>query len=705
MHDLIKRNTPGIALAFLTELIEPENGKGIYEIEAINGKIMLRGDCTISLAMAYYRYLKEFCGVNLSWCGNTKLHVSSAPLPMHKITHIIEQEKRVCMNYRTFSYSTCWWGWERWEREIDFIAMNGINMPLSVVGSEAVWFHTLKDFGYSEQGALQYLSGPSFWSWQLMTNLDSTLALADVEYVENRLLLGKKIIKREVELGMSPIMQGYSGEIPRTIIRLFKKARLRHNPAWCNFPTTYQIDPSDPLFKKFGKALLEKQLRLLGANHYYACDPLHDNAPKTRGSDEYLQNIGKAIYNLYNTFDSESVWVMQSDSLREKLVKSVPKDRLLILDLDGSRHIETKGFWGYDFILGTQNNIGGRNSLNGSIKALANNPYMQEKEKYENLMGTGMFPEGIDQNPLYYDLALEMLTENKKKDLDEWLKSYAHRRYGSNEECLIDTVMSLKDSCYSEKCTGRETGSLICARPSTVIGHTAIGDISELRYDNKLLFDAADSLLSAKKADKDGYSFDACDIVRQLLSNHARIIYADTIEGYMKKDVRKFETSSNAFLRLLEDIDRLLQTREELTLSKLLNDARNSAITDNDKQNFEINLLTQLSLWGPLNDTMLFDTAWHEWGGLIKTYYAHRWRMLFEMLAGSFNGIRRVSTVTRKQLYGRNEQRGNGFYKNLERFERNWIATCSPEEPSDENTLKVARELLNKYRNGILETN
>ncbi|MEI6579978.1 MAG: hypothetical protein WCN92_11040, partial [Eubacteriales bacterium] len=72
---------------------------------------------------------------------------------------------------------------------------------------------------------------------------------------------------------------------------------------------------------------------------------------------------------------------------------------------------------------------------------------------------------------------------------------------------------------------------------------------------------------------------------------------------------------------------------------------------------------------------------------------------------GSFNGIRRVSTVTRKQLYGRNEQRGNGFYKNLERFERNWIATCSPEEPSDENTLKVARELLNKYRNGILETN
>ena len=703
MHDLIKRNTPAIALSFVTELIEKAEGKGIYEIEAVNGKIVLRGDCTISIAMAYYRYLKEYCGVNLSWCGNTQLHVSSAPLPIHKITHVIEQDKRVCMNYRVFSYSACWWDWERWEHEIDFMAMNGINMPLSVVGTEAIWFHVLKDLGYSDEGALSYLSGPCYWSWQLMTNLDSNLALTDPEYVEGRLQLGKKIIKRETELGMSPIMQGYSGQVPRTIIRIFKKARLRHNPAWCNFATTYQVEPSDPLFKKLGKAFLEKQLRLLGANHYYACDPLHDNAPVTRGSNEYLQNIGKAVFKLYDSFDSESVWVMQSDSLREKLVKSVPKDRCLILDLDGSKHLENNGFWGYDFILGTQNNIGGRNTLHGSIKALADNPYLQEKKKYENIVGTGMFPESVDQNPLYYDLALQMLTENKEINLDDWLRSYALRRYGSNEECLVDAMTALKDSCYSEKCTGRETGSFICARPSTEMKHAAIGDTMELRYDNKLLFDAADALLSAKKAEKDGYSYDACDIVRQLLSNHIRNLYKDTMDGYRNKDVRKFETSSNAFLRLLEDIDRLLQTREELSLFKWLSDAHDAANTDNDKQNFEINVLTQISLWGPINNTVLYDMAWHEWGGLIKTYYAMRWRSFFELLAVNFKGIRRISTVTHKQLNDRNEHRGSGFYKNLERTERNWIATCSPEEPSGENTLSVAKELLSKYRKAILE--
>lgn len=175
------------------------------------------------------------------------------------------------------------------------------------------------------------------------------------------------------------------------------------------------------------------------------------------------------------------------------------------------------------------------------------------------------------------------------------------------------------------------------------------------------------------------------------------------MEGYRTKDARKFEVSSNAFLRLLEDMDRLLQTRSELTLAKWLADARGAAISDVDKQNFEINILEQLTLWGPLNDTVLYDMAWREWSGLIKTYYGPRWRMLFEMLAGNFKGFRRVSTVTRKQPFGRNDYRGSGFYRNMEKLERSWIATYQPEELSSENTIAVARELLNKYRKAITE--
>lgn len=39
----------------------------------------------------------------------------------------------------TGSYSSVWWSWERWEREIDWMALHGVNMPLVFNGAEAVW--------------------------------------------------------------------------------------------------------------------------------------------------------------------------------------------------------------------------------------------------------------------------------------------------------------------------------------------------------------------------------------------------------------------------------------------------------------------------------------------------------------------------------------------------------------------------------------
>ena len=32
-----------------------------------------------------------------------------------------------------------WWDWERWEREIDWMAMNAINLPLAFNGQEEIW--------------------------------------------------------------------------------------------------------------------------------------------------------------------------------------------------------------------------------------------------------------------------------------------------------------------------------------------------------------------------------------------------------------------------------------------------------------------------------------------------------------------------------------------------------------------------------------
>ncbi len=695
MKELIFRNTPEIADCFELREIESDNGQNRYEVFCENGKTVICGDCKLSQAMGYGAYLKKYCGVDFSRCGNAEISVSEAPLFEGKISKTVKQDKRVYLGYAAYGYSLAFADWSRWEKEIDIMAMNGVNLSLCLVGSEAVWYYTMRDFKYSETGALNFLSGPAFWPWQITSNIESYFSLTDVEYIEKRAQLGKKIIEREVSLGITPILPGFSGMVPQSFTKLFKKLRLQIVPSWCNFQFTYQLDTANPVFKKFGTALLEKQRQLFGAYHYYACDPFKENVPGIKNK-EYFWKLGRAIDTLFAEFDPESKWVIHSGSAREKLVKSVPKERLLIIDTDGKSHSLTNNFWGYDFILGEVGNRGDRSALHGNMKALAENPFL---DMPENCRGVGIFSEGIMQNPMYFDLAFEMLTEDKKIDLGEWCAHYAFRRYGSDEKELAEAVKIICDNCCSD--SDGECGSIICARPCTDLKHAAPYDTMELKYDNKELLRAAELLLGAEKADKDGLIYDICDVTRQVLSNHAHTLYHKAIDGFNKRDVNLFERSSNGFLKICEELDELLQTRSEFTLHSHLKEAGEAAFTDKDKQNFELNLLSQITIWGPVGSSVNYDYAWKEWGGLIGTFYAKRWQSFYELLAYRFAKHGKFSTVTKKQIDGRNIYRGNEFYKSCFEFERKWLSTANPEAPSDGDTVETARRLIEKYSKAV----
>ena len=136
--DLIERVTPGYSKQFELTII-PAQENDVYGWRAGNGKVELMGNNTISLAVAYYNYLKEYCKVNMSWCGDQMNLPAQLPLPQEEFMGKINAKWRVYLNYCSFSYSAAWWNWERWQKELDFMAMNGINMPLSIVGLEGVW--------------------------------------------------------------------------------------------------------------------------------------------------------------------------------------------------------------------------------------------------------------------------------------------------------------------------------------------------------------------------------------------------------------------------------------------------------------------------------------------------------------------------------------------------------------------------------------
>ncbi len=693
MLNLIKRNTPEISDCFTLETTDRHGEKSYYEISSREGKIHLRGDCKISLAMAYYRYLREFCRVNMAHCGNRHINVKNAPLPDRDIFHVVSQEKRACYNYCTFSYSMRSWQWDEWEKELDFMAMNGINMPLTVVGYEAVVFYTLIDYGFSEKEALTFIAGPSYYPWQMMTNIETFLHIPDKKYIDKRLELGRKILQRELELGMTPIQQGFAGHVPEKIKDVFKSSALQHLPTWCGFPGTSQFEPTDEAFIAFGTALLKKQDKLFGSYHYYACDPFHENEPPTDGK-AYLSRVGRTISKMYTDFDEDAVWVMQAWSIREDIVKAVEKDRLLILDLDGSKAEKTNGFWGYSYICGTLHNFGDRNSLHGSIDLLAENPYKKTQMKYPTCVGTGLFMEGFFQNPLYYDLAMQMLTEGDKIDLGAWLGYYAQRRWGSDEPCLKNAAKLLYEGCYNKNCIGRETSSIICARPSTTHYHTAPNDIVELRYDNEKLRLCLCEMLKSEKANTDGYLFDLCDILRQYMSNNAKEHYFAVMDCFNKKDMDGFLKAADEFKKTLLLADELLCTRPELTISRHVHEALKNACCDEHKELFRRNEITLLTIWGPYENIELFDYAWREWGGLVKDYYLPRWELFFKELQKDFltDGIHISDTPFNHNE--RNDYDTTDFQKKLKAFEFKFIDTYQAKGVPVKDTLTVVKSIM-----------
>lgn len=703
VYKLIERWTPLLVDWIQMEWIEADEGRDVWEVEGVNQQLVLRGNNAISLALAYNYYLREHLKLNISWCGDRITLPQSIPLPRYKHREIVVQKWRTYFNYCTFNYTASWWDWERWEREIDFMALNGINMPLSVVGVEAVWYEVLLKMGMTDEEARGFLVGPAFLAWQWMTNIESYCGPLPKSWITKRLELGRKILKRQKEWGMAPIGQGFSGFVPRLLMDKFPNANIAKEESWCSFEGTAQLDPLDPLFERIGNVFLETQRDLLGEYQFYAADPFHEGEPPF-DTKVYLNGVGEAIYKLFNTFNDQSVWVMQAWSIREEIVSVVPKDRLIILDLNGQTAACKDYFWGYPFVTGKLHNFGGRINLHGDMANTANNEFRMIKEKAPHVCGTGLFMESIMQNPIYYDLALEMMTKDKVVSLEDWVKAYVRRRYGLSNAKLEAAWCHLQKTIYQPGTDGVEKSSIVCARPAIEVKKSGPNDGFEIHYDNKELLKGI-QLLVAEVEDvclSDGFAYDIVDLTRQLLSNHGQRLHQEMKQAFYSREIKQLQQAKERFLGLLADLDELLGTRKEFSFEKWITDARRWGDTEEEKNLYDKNASMLVTLWGPEEGASIFDYAWKEWSGLIAGYYSMRWQKFYEMIEDVLQKDLIYCEKDLPQVYERETLKANAFYEALYEKECEWINTPKvfvSHQHQDE--LSIVKRLLEKYAQEI----
>ncbi|MBB6002545.1 alpha-N-acetylglucosaminidase [Arcicella rosea] len=706
-YELIERVIPGYSSQFIIEEIPNNTLQDTYEINVKDNKVLLRGNTGVAIATALNYYLKYTCNVHISWTGKQINLPSKLPLPINSIKGVINGKHRVYMNYCTLSYSAPWWDWERWQQEIDYMAMNGINMPLAVTGLEAVWYNTLLKFNFTDTEARKFLAGPAHLAWQWMQNIQSYGGPLPKSWIDSHLKLGQKILQRERELGMTPIMQGFSGYVPREMKEKFPQSKIAFQSGWGGFNKgAAQIDPTDELFERFGKEFLKEEEKLFGKNNYYAADPFHESAPPIN-TPEYLNAVGVTIYNLYKSVNNNAIWVMQSWSLRKEIVMAVPKNDLLILDL-GGKNSKTENFWGYPFIYGTLHNFGGRINLHGDLNLMAKNQYELLYAKAPNLCGTGFFMEGINHNTVFFDLAFEMNYRSGSINVHEWLKNYATRRYGSTSVNAQNAWELLLKGPYNIGTNQLEYSSIIAARPALDVKKSGPNAGFKIPYSEALLYDAQKLLLEDvdKLKKSSPYRFDLIDIQRQIMTNLGQTIHKKAIQAYRSNDKKAFKLHSQRFIALLEDTDRMLRCTSVYNFDKWLHDARSWGNTPEEKDLFEKDATSLLTIWGYEGKVpTIFDYAWREWSGLIDGFYKVRWKMFYDMLQNSLDTGVIYSEQKLPQQYGKEAFRANDFYNKLGDFEESYIITYNKQRSpiTAGNDVALVKKFYKKYKNLFLE--
>ena len=699
----IERVIPGRATAFLIEELPQQYGKDVFELDNKNGKIVLRGNNGIAIASALNYYLKHYCYCDIGWNGSNLKLPSTFPLVRDIIHKTTPYQYRYYLNYCTFNYSMSWWNWQRWQKEIDWMALNGINMPLALTGEEAIWQNVYKSMGFTNKDLNGFFSGPAYFSWFWMGNIDAWGGPLPQHWMDTHKALQKNILERERSLGMTPILSAFTGHVPASFRNKFPNSKVKKTNWGAGFADVNILDPDDPLFETIGKKYIEEQTKEFGTDHLYSADTFNENEPPTNDST-YLNGMSEKVYQSMTAADPKAIWVMQGWMFHnnnkfwqpqqiQALLNAVPKESMIVLDLYSEEHPvwnRTEAYYGKPWIWNMLQNFGGNISLYGRMRHVAADPAITLHDpESKNMVGIGLTPEGIEQNPALFGLMLENVWSDIPIDADAWVIDYAHRRYGKINPQMDTAWKILLNSVYSGGLTEGGPESIIVARPT--LEDKSRGVFTKLDYDPKQLYRAWSLLIDAidDLKQSDGFQYDIVDVTRQVLANYASPLHLQIVQAYQQKNKAVFKKKCTSYLELMDDMDELLNTRQDFLLGKWLQDARANGLAAKEKKLYEFNARDIITLWGD-KESPLIEYSNRQWSGLIKGYYEPRWKLFF--------------TYLNKSLLTGTELDAKAFDKQLKSWEWNWVNTSDNKysNTTKGKSVEIARQLFKKYNTSIL---
>lgn len=652
VNGLLERIDPGASKKFIIQVKKGQSD--FFELDQKGDKVVIRGNNYVNIATGLNWYLKYYAGIHLSWNGMT----AELPESLPKVSTPVRKETNLALrydfNYCTYSYTMAFWDWKRWEKEIDWMALHGINLPLAVVGQECVWKNMLEKLGYTKEEINKFIAGPAFLAWWAMNNLEGWGGPNPDSWYTQQEALQKKILKRMREYGIEPVFPGYSGMVPHDAN---KKLGLNvTEPAlWNGFTRPAFLLPTDSRFNEIASLYYKELEKLFGKANYYSMDPFHEL--EDAGSVDF-DAAGKAVLKAMKDVNPKATWVIQgwTENPRPEMIKNLNNGDILILDLFSecrpmwgipSIWKREKGYEQHDWLFCMIENFGGNVGLHGRMDQLLNNFYLTKNNPLAaHLKGIGLTMEGSENNPVMFELMCELPWRPEKFTKEEWLKDYLFARYGVRDEKITQAWSILADGIYNCPFGNNQQGpheSIFCGRPGLNNFQASSWSKMQNYYDPTSTEAAARLMLEVadKYKGNNNFEYDLVDIVRQSLSDRGRIVYNQTIADFKSFDKKNFATHSQEFLNILLAQDRLLGTRSEFRVGRWIEQARNLGTTPEEKDLYEWNARVQITTWGNrvcANDGGLRDYAHKEWNGLLKDFYYKRWAAYWQTLQDVLDG-------------------------------------------------------------------
>lgn len=652
-YDLVGRVMPQAVKQVEFQLDKSVDG---FRLENKKGKLLVKAPCVNNLTAGYGFFLREYQNAHFSWNGKRLPDVIDPALLKEPVEIKQPWKWRYAYNYCTLSYTSAFWGIKQWEQELDFLALNGINIALVQAGLEKVWQLTLRELGYPEEKIRAFIPNPAAAAWWNMGNLEGHGGPISQDMIEQEARLGKFITSRMKELGMSPVLQGFIGLVPHDLMDHYTADGAKYFPQgnWVSgFTRPAFLDSTTDAYKKMAAIWYNNIEKVYGEKaSFYGGDLFHEGGNSTGVN---VTEAARSVQQSMQKASPGSKWLLQAwgGNPSGALLDGLEKENSLVLFLgsdvvDGPLGKNRQGYKGIPWIWCEVINFGGKHHLFGGLKQLSQLGTLQDSPDKDNLQGLGLMSEGTGTNPICYEIFFQRLWMPKDRILTEeelagWMQSYAQKRYGSAPKAVVDGLKKLEKSVYTAE-RGMTDGieSILCARPGRNVQKACTWAFSKMYYDPEDVLAAAQDYVKAAKDSpellkQETFCYDLIDIIRQVTADLARPLLAASMLAYDSGDKKEFEKRSSQFLAMMTDLDNLLGTHKQWRFGVMYEDAQAKGKTKDEIENMEIAAKRLVTTWTGKIDA-LNDYAHRQLAGLMQDYYRPRWEIFFDTYKQALDG-------------------------------------------------------------------